>query len=327
MTWSFSRAFALVSVVALASLGSSRALADVSAADSAMAQALFDEGRQLYEAHKTAEACARFAQSQKLEPKLGTLLNLAQCHEDIGKIASAWVEFGSAATQARREQQKDRADYAAERVEALRQRLSRVTFHVSAPVPGMKVEIDGEAFDPDVAGAGLPLDPGDHAIVVSAPGRKSWNTVATINSELQRVDVTIPPLEALKEAPQAPRERHRDKATTRTSPLAIAGFTVGGVGIALGGITGAASLAMGAHLKSVCKNGHCSGSQASDLSTANALANVSNVSLPLGALALGLGTVAFVLDRPAPAKSDDAAPSARTELRLGVGYAGVAGSF
>src|SRR6185369_12155545 len=65
--------------------------------DSAIAQSLFDEGRKLMNEKKFAEACPRLERSYKLDPAAGTLLNVAVCHEGLGRTATAWNEFREAA--------------------------------------------------------------------------------------------------------------------------------------------------------------------------------------------------------------------------------------
>src|SRR2546421_315839 len=69
------------------------ARADASLADKAAAQTLFDEGRKLMAAGKYAEACPKLAESQKLDPGVGTQFHLADCYEKIGQTASAWAGF------------------------------------------------------------------------------------------------------------------------------------------------------------------------------------------------------------------------------------------
>lgn len=69
--------------------------------DRALAQAHFDEGRALLARGAIAAACPKFVESYQLEPALGTLLNLALCHEAQGRLASAWAEFNDARKAAR----------------------------------------------------------------------------------------------------------------------------------------------------------------------------------------------------------------------------------
>src|SRR5258706_9611233 len=60
---------------------------------SVQAQSLFDEGRALIKAGKVAEACTAFEGSQKLDPAVTTLLNLAECREQNRQLATAWGAF------------------------------------------------------------------------------------------------------------------------------------------------------------------------------------------------------------------------------------------
>jgi hypothetical protein len=59
----------------------------------AQAEVLFRQGRDLMAAGKIVEACGAFAESQKLEPAVTTLLNLASCREKNNNLASAWGLF------------------------------------------------------------------------------------------------------------------------------------------------------------------------------------------------------------------------------------------
>jgi hypothetical protein len=96
-------ALALVAV-----LMSGDASADVSPADSAAARSLFDEARALLQAGKAAEACPKLEESQRLDPGMGTMFNLAECYERVGKTASAWTMFLQVASRARAASQADR---------------------------------------------------------------------------------------------------------------------------------------------------------------------------------------------------------------------------
>ena len=107
-------AFCLASSMGLAALGtSSAARAQPNPEAKAAAEALFDEGRRLKGDGKFSEACPKFEESQKMAPGMGTLYNLADCYEHLGKLASAWTFYIEAAGAAQVAGQKDRADFAA----------------------------------------------------------------------------------------------------------------------------------------------------------------------------------------------------------------------
>jgi hypothetical protein len=74
-----------LSLVVIAA-ASPRALAQPA---SVQAQSLFDDGQRLMQAGKLAEACAAFESSQKLDPAVITLLNLADCRERNHQLATA----------------------------------------------------------------------------------------------------------------------------------------------------------------------------------------------------------------------------------------------
>ena len=64
------------------------ALADRASAQSAEAEILFRDGRNLIKQGKVAEGCTKLAASERLEPSVGTLLNLGDCNEKLGHVAS-----------------------------------------------------------------------------------------------------------------------------------------------------------------------------------------------------------------------------------------------
>ena len=72
------------------------------AADRAEAKRLFDSGRAAITAGKIEDACTMFEASFKLEPAIGTKLNLADCLERKGLLAAAYRLFDEAAVEAAR---------------------------------------------------------------------------------------------------------------------------------------------------------------------------------------------------------------------------------
>lgn len=99
------------------------------------AAALFRRAKALIAKDKHAEACPLLAESYRLDPGMGTLLNLALCHEATGKVASAWDEFRSVEQQARAAvpPNEKRALLARGHADKLERRLSRL--ENSRPTP------------------------------------------------------------------------------------------------------------------------------------------------------------------------------------------------
>jgi hypothetical protein len=182
---------------------SSLASAQRSSTDIAIAEELYREARALMDEKRYEEACKKFAESQRLDPATGTLLNLAACHEEMGLTATAWIEYGEALLAARRDQRADRVQYADERIRSVEPKLSRLTIVVppKSRIEGLEVRIDGALIGAVAWGVSAPIDPGAHKIEASAAGRKAWSVEVTIGAEADKKSVQIPFLEVDPNAP------------------------------------------------------------------------------------------------------------------------------
>src|ERR1700734_2400394 len=191
------RALALTALTS-SLLASPPAVAD-SAADKAAADALFDQGKQLMAAGRYAEACPKLEESQRLDPALGTQLNLADCFEHSGKSASAWGLFNAVARAAENRGDKDRAAEAARRAALLAPTLQKLAIVVppATRIPGLEVRKDGALVGEGQYGSSLPADPGAHTVEASAPGHKAWSTVVRVETTGGSASVEIPPLDVL----------------------------------------------------------------------------------------------------------------------------------
>jgi len=215
------------------------ALAQESAADKAAADALFDDGRRLMADKKWDEACPKLAESLKLSQRLGTLLNLATCHAEQGKTASAWAEFNEAAAIAKREKSKEREKLAKKSAEKLEKRLARVRFTLPKGLEGATLEIDGTAISAGVLGTALPIDPGTRDVKVSAPGKKAWTKQLEIRDEAGTTSVEVPALEAEEAAPasvpeKAPRPEKAPASDPAPKARSSGGSTLGWVALGVG---------------------------------------------------------------------------------------------
>jgi serine/threonine-protein kinase len=183
-------------VLSLSMLPAAPALAEPVPDQKAAAQALFEQGRELVEQHHYAEACPKLAESQKLDPGLGTQLWLADCFENNGQTASAWATFSEAAATAAATHDK-REQVARDRVKKLAGMLSRLTIQVpqEAAAHGLVVKRDDIDVGSAEWGLPVPVDPGVHSVAASAPGRKSWTTTVQLPLGPTTLQVTVPLLD------------------------------------------------------------------------------------------------------------------------------------
>jgi serine/threonine-protein kinase len=184
--------------------------------DPAAAQALFDQGRALMKAKNYAEACPKLAESQRLDPGMGTQFHLADCYENQGKLASAWANFLEVASLAAASNQPDREKAAKARAARLEPRLPKLTIVVPATsrAPGMQVSRDGVAVGEVQWGSALPVDPGKREVTVTAPGRRTFTDAVTVN-EGMAATIKVPALQPAPEGATAP-------AAPATAPVASA---------------------------------------------------------------------------------------------------------
>ena len=162
-------------------------------ADTAAAQALFEQGRALMKQGRPREACPKFWESQRLEPGLGTQFNLANCLEQLGKLASAQELFTDVADAARATGQSERERVARARADALEPRLTKLAILVPAgSSPELKVALDGVPLKAAEWGSPVPIDPGAHRLRASGPGLSEWSTDLDIPADGAVHQVLIP---------------------------------------------------------------------------------------------------------------------------------------
>lgn len=321
------------------------ALADPSAQDRATAQVLFDQGKDLMKKNDIAAACAKFEESQRLDPRIATQFKLADCLEKQGRTASAWTNFVDVAATTKAAGQKDREAVARRRAQALERKLSHLTIEVASPPADLTVTRDGVAIGSAVWGTAAPVDPGQHTIEASAPGKKPWQVTVTVKATSDSVKVKIP---ALEDAPLPPEPDPSDPAapppsgavtsggssftparapapdtgSTGSTQRAI-GWSLGGVGLALGVVGGTFGLlAMNANEESKknCRTPEFCSQEGLDLNRqAKDDALLSTILIAAGGTSLVAGVVVLLT---APSKRKAEATAVRAAPWLGPGAGG-----
>lgn len=137
----------------------------------ATAEQLFQEGRQLMQEGKYKEGCPKLAQSQRLDPAAGTLLNLGECYEKNNQLASAISSYKQAWELARERKRSDWTSFAEERMRALEPRVPRVRISGALPA-GAHAELDGRPIEYAESQIVLRVDVGEHRLVVVSGERE-----------------------------------------------------------------------------------------------------------------------------------------------------------
>ncbi len=280
--------------VVIAALLAGATLSPVSSAqprDAAAAEALFRQGREASDEGDHRTACAKFRESHRLDPALGTLFNIADCEERLGNVATAWTTFREVAQ--RLPPADDRRPLAEQRASLLEDRLPRLSVHFEGPSPpGTKITRNGVPLGSASMDAHLPVDPGVQRVIVDSPGR------ARAIFEIQASEGSRQTLTVRVGAPNRGAAALGSDASTPGEPAPKSGsptlgWLVGGVGVvglAVGSIAGVAVLSKKSTVDANCdarKVCNREGADAAD--EGRTLSTVSTAGFVVGALGIGLG--------------------------------------
>jgi hypothetical protein len=264
------------------------------------AEYLFRTGEKKFDSGLYTEACNDFAESLRLGPKLGTLLNLALCHETVGRTATAWSEYHHGAAWAAQNGQKDRHDFAMQHALALETKLPRVLLQLPKDVALQSVDVDGEPLPDSRWYLPVFLDPGEHSVAISAPGKQRGNVKFRVTNSPTEQLVSVPsladevvPVIAPKPAP-VPTDPDR---TRRLTGIALLG--AGAAGLAIGVTFGVLAVQKRDDIGSRCVGNRCTAEGANAYRDAQSNATISTVSTILGIGAGAVGGWLFFTSRPA----------------------------
>lgn len=161
-------------------------------------QAPETEGERLFRLGRTAmlenrfdEACPMLVESQRLEPHVGTLLNLAACDERRGHYGSAWVEYQKALTAARAEGQNERVQLAEARIAAIEPKVPWL--RVSNSASDLVVGLDSGELAKAALGTEMPVDPGAHIVFATRDGKRVFEERVEIREGERRTVTVTPP--------------------------------------------------------------------------------------------------------------------------------------
>ena len=285
---------ALLLVVAL----EAPALAD--APDAALAQSLFEQATELVRQGRYAEACPKLAESQRLDPAGGTLLNLGICYEKEERYTSAYLTYTELLGVSMRDGHKEREQIARERIAAVQPKQSKVVISVPpaiAKLEGLEVRFDGAVVRDVVWGTPTAIDMGEHAVVVSAPGRAEARTTVHVDAPGVSYEVKVPeptPLERPRPAP-APQPRVVVDVGRRAVGWSLVGLGVAALGA--GFTAGVVAIDQHGQANSLCTPTGCDPRYLGPERTAADAATVATVSFIGAGVAIAAGVILVLTSR------------------------------
>lgn len=285
------------------------------------AEVLFREALEDMRAANFVPACPKLKESQRLEPKSGTLISLGFCWEKLGKTASAWRTYLEAARLAGAEGREEYVGKAKRLAAQMIPRLARIRVVPPEDVEGLKVTVNGDPVTDEELAGDLFYDPGTITVVAQAPNRRVWTSTVELGDR-GNLTVTIPSLEyaggiTLVEPKLAGVAPEPEEAPVEGADgMAIAGWSLVGVGAAstvVGLVLGGLVLGKKATVEDQCDplTRACSPDGLAAAEDGSALSLGSTVTFVGGLALTGLGVTLVLL---ADDGADDPEPSVTMSL-------------
>lgn len=272
--------------------------------NAAVAEVLFEKGRKAFEAGDYDTACGKFAESLRIEPTLGTKLNLAACEQQRGRFATAWGLFRSV------EQQLQPGDarysYAGNSAKDLLPRVPYVVFKLGPGAPAdIRIRMGETTVRAATIGEKLPIDPGKHVVIVSAEGYqdRSIPIELAIGQTLEvpiEVGARAPTLAVAAPGPVAANVAGgKPAAPDRTMVWVLGG--AGATAAVAASVFGALTLSEKSTGETQCPSREqCNQKGADALDRARTFRLASNIGWGVAALGLGGATYFWFTTRPKP---------------------------
>jgi hypothetical protein len=295
------------------------------------AEAAFADGVRLMKEARCAEAVERFEESQRLEPASGTLLDLAYCQVQLGRVASAWIAYRRAIPLAVQSHKPLHEKIAREQADKLEPDLPRLAIVVTGGAERqLTLELDGAPLARETWSVAMPVDPGSHRVAARLEDGRDWQTDVTA-ALAERAQVEVP----LARAPQAPltvaavqpsAPAKVDYAPPRAPRAAVLrpawalGVTALGTAAVVvgGGMFVSARLEYDGARERCDADNVCAGGDADDELSARARARAAAFVASGGALVAGAGLLAYLLLGEAPDQSRITVTSVAGPWSLGV---------
>lgn len=289
------------------------------------ARAAFQRGIELEQAKNWAGALKQFREVGQVKMTPQVRYHIALCEENLGKLVAALGGYELALADA--ESVGDGVSFKQE-VEAsiseLRARIPKVVIERGQGAEAASIQLDGVALGDSSIGVEVPLDPGPHSLIATAPGYVDYSdTFEVAEEETRTVTVTLEPLPPEPQALPDPGPADAGVSGDSGKKYGIYPYILMGTGAAAMATAGVLFFGVRAadlkELKDECEEvssdsyscGAAPESEKSELrkrsNRVETLNYVSPILLGAGLAAAGVGATLFYLDLNRP--SDQARPS------------------
>jgi hypothetical protein len=312
----------------------------------AAAEALFKKGLSDFNAKKFDTGCPALEESYRVDPRAGSLFTSAECYVAAGKITTAaslyeqFERFVDRMPAGQRAGQAERLKVAAEQRTALKPRIPSLTLVLAAGSPeATVVKRDGTVIGKPAMGVAIPVDPGEHVLVVYVEGGPTKEQKVIVKEgENKKIELTVDtgaakPAAAPATAPSTTSPPAASASTTEVpaSSRKTIGYVAGGIGAAAligGGVAGVLSMSKKKTVDDECVGSSCTpaGKEAAD--SGKTLATVSTVGVAVGVVGLAAGIYLIVsAPKAEPAASARFIAPTVAPLAGGGGLLGAVGRF
>lgn len=303
------------------------------AADAETALTLYKDGKALREKGDVQGALEKLKAAYALVETPITALELGKTYVQMGKLVEAREVLLAVSRIPVRKNESAKAAEARTEAEALaaqvKPRLASLTVRVKNVPPGstQKVTVDGVVVPPDAVSVPRILNPGAHVVVLDVNGKTTQSDVSLIDGEARELEIVpadgggAAPIGGLPPPNDSGPVGPPPSSSGGLSPLVPVGFTVAGVGLVVGTVTGLMTLSTASTVKDTCRpDGRCPPGAQSDLDSASTTGTISTIGFIVGIAGAAVGVAGIFMSEP----STDAP---RTGLRIVPTIDGVAGTF
>jgi tetratricopeptide (TPR) repeat protein len=337
------RLLVLVIVLVISACVSAPVRADDRNEATARANQLLKEGYALARTQKCELAIPRFEQSLEIQPTAKAWLNLARCEEQLQRLREALGHWARARELAHEQGLATLERAAIARFDALEPTVPTLILHVNGFAANeISVFCDGAPVAVETLEKPMALDPGVHVIAVSAEGRalrsfevtlalREHTELAVAPGEAQSATTaaaTPPPaptLVALADRAEAssssrPDAQSNARPNSFARPAMFAGFGVAALGILVGSVAGAATLAEARAARALCNGNACSPEAYGRVEHARSIGDAATVAFTVAGIGAATGLFGLWLGARGDPNTRATAPS--TRLRAWVAPAG-----